>query len=144
LQSNSAGDLRPAADIRLFPYNGFTHRISAEMAGAGGFEIKREEKYLVFIWMSRSERMVAEKMAHYPIFLKRVLVRRLSDPWPKTVFGEIKKDGRPEEQNQGYPHILSPLISEWSRKDIPQDDEQQTHVDYQPEQTERNQTVELA
>jgi len=30
--------------------------------GFGGFEIKREEKYFVFIWMSRKERAVAEKI----------------------------------------------------------------------------------
>jgi hypothetical protein len=34
------------------------------MAGIGEFEIKREEKYFVFIWMSRKERVIAEKMDH--------------------------------------------------------------------------------
>jgi hypothetical protein len=32
------------------------------LAGINGFKIKREEKYFVFIWMSRKERVVTEKM----------------------------------------------------------------------------------
>jgi hypothetical protein len=34
------------------------------MAGINGFKIKRAEKYFVFIWMSRKERMINEKMVH--------------------------------------------------------------------------------
>jgi hypothetical protein len=46
------------------------------MTSIGGFEIKREEKYFVFRWMSRKERAVAEKMAHHSLFSKRWLQRR--------------------------------------------------------------------
>jgi hypothetical protein len=38
------------------------HRRTADLAGIDGSKIKREEKYFVFIRMSRKERMITEKM----------------------------------------------------------------------------------
>jgi len=62
--------------------------VIANMTNIGGFEIKREEKYFVFIWLSRKERAVTEKMAHHPLFLcKMAITSPLYDSWPKTVFG---------------------------------------------------------
>jgi len=35
------------------------HRFLSKTGKVCGFEIKREEKYFVFIWMSRKERVIA-------------------------------------------------------------------------------------
>ena len=44
------------------------HRIIINKTSVGEQETKREEKYFVFIWMSRKEQVIDEKMAHYPTF----------------------------------------------------------------------------
>ena len=74
------------------------HRIITNKTSVGEQEIKREEKYFVFIWMSRKEQVIGEKMAHSPTFyLKKVITLSLHCSWSETMHGKIKKNGRPKK-----------------------------------------------
>jgi hypothetical protein len=59
--------VRESMFIFFYKTLGAYHPITVIMPIFGGFEIKREEKYFVFIWMSRKERVVNKKMDHHPV-----------------------------------------------------------------------------
>jgi hypothetical protein len=59
--------VRKSIFIFFYKTLGAYHRLTAIMPSFDGFEIKREEKYFVFIWMSRKERVITEKMNHQPV-----------------------------------------------------------------------------
>jgi hypothetical protein len=104
-------------------------------AEPGRFEIKREEKYFVFMEMSRKERKTAEKMAwQYLILTHMDPSRSLPEPGVKTVSGQVIKDCRPENQYQGNPEIFFSLTVELPFVNILQDDEHQADVDDKSQQ----------
>jgi hypothetical protein len=65
------------------------HQITADMAGISGFEIKRQEKYFVFIWMSRKERVIAEKTDHLQSFDEGRITGSRCPSWSKAMAIQI-------------------------------------------------------
>lgn len=94
-----------------------------------GFEIKREEKYFVFIWMSRKEQLIDKKMGKQGEKVEKCCLGQSNNSsGPKTISIEVEDKRWPEEQNQCQPEIFTVLAAKLSRKDIPQDNKEQTAI----------------